>query len=143
MSFLLTLVWIATPVFRFAEYPLRPIQLAIGVVCLVVGLWLFYRSHADLGDYWSVTLEVREQHRLVTGGIYRRLRHPMYVALIVFAFGQALVIPNWFVGPMYLAAMLVLFFLRVGPEEAMMREQFGAEYDAYCAATKRLVPGVW
>src|SRR6516162_602566 len=47
MSFLLTLVWIATPVFRFAEYPLRPIQLAIGVVCLVVGLWLFYRSHAD------------------------------------------------------------------------------------------------
>jgi protein-S-isoprenylcysteine O-methyltransferase Ste14 len=143
VSFLLTLVWIATPLFAFAEYPLRPAQLAVGVALLVLGLWLFYRSHADLGQNWSVTLEVREQHRLVTEGVYRWVRHPMYLALIVFALGQALAIPNWFVGPMYLAAMLLLFCLRIGPEERMMREEFGAEYDGYCAATKRLVPGVW
>jgi protein-S-isoprenylcysteine O-methyltransferase Ste14 len=143
VSFLLTFVWIATPVFGFADYPLRPVQMAAGVACLGIGLWLFYRSHTDLGENWSVTLEVREQHHLVTGGAYRWVRHPMYVALITFALGQALVIPNWFVGPMYLVSMLVLFCLRVGPEEAMMREQFGAEYDTYCATTKRLVPGVW
>jgi protein-S-isoprenylcysteine O-methyltransferase Ste14 len=37
----------------------------------------------------------------------------------------------------------VLFALRVGAEERMMREEFGAHYDRYVARTKRLVPGIW
>jgi protein-S-isoprenylcysteine O-methyltransferase Ste14 len=39
--------------------------------------------------------------------------------------------------------MLLLFTLRVGPEEKMMREEFGADYDAYASRTNRLVPGIW
>ena len=77
LAFFVPLVWVAAPVFAFADYPLRPVPLSAGVVCLTVGLWLFARSHADLGTNWSVTLEVREQHQLVTRGIYRVLRHPM------------------------------------------------------------------
>ena len=61
----------------------------------------------------------------------------------MYAAGQALVVPNWVAGPAYLVAMALLFALRVGPEERMMRQQFGAEYDAYMGRTKRLVPGVW
>jgi protein-S-isoprenylcysteine O-methyltransferase Ste14 len=80
-GFFVPLIWIASPVFSFAEYPLRAGPLAAGVLCLVAGLWLFYRSHADLGTNWSITLEVREQHRLITHGVYRRVRHPMYAAL--------------------------------------------------------------
>jgi protein-S-isoprenylcysteine O-methyltransferase Ste14 len=64
-----------------------------------VGLWLFAKSHADLGTNWSLTLEVREKHQLVTHGIYRALRHPMYSALLLYSLGQALVVPNWIVGP--------------------------------------------
>lgn len=143
LAFLLTMVWVFTPWFAFAEYPLRPLPLFSGVAVLAIGLWLFYRSHADLGTNWSITLELREQHRLVTEGIYRRVRHPMYLALLVFAVGQALAIPNWLVGPGYLVAMLLLILLRLRPEERMMREQFGADYDAYIATTRRLIPGVW
>ena len=77
LGFLVPLVWVVSPVFSFADYPLRVGPLIVGVVCLVVGLWLFHRSHADLGTNWSVTLEVREQHRLITNGIYRHTRHPM------------------------------------------------------------------
>ena len=114
-----------------------------GVACLAVGLWLFYRSHADLGTNWSITLEVREQHRLVTQGVYRRIRHPMYLALFVYSIGQAFAIPNWVAGPSYLVAFAILFALRVGAEERMMLERFGDAYAAYMARTKRLVPGVW
>jgi protein-S-isoprenylcysteine O-methyltransferase Ste14 len=39
--------------------------------------------------------------------------------------------------------MLLLVGLRLGPEERMMREEFGNDYDAYAATTKRLIPGVW
>jgi protein-S-isoprenylcysteine O-methyltransferase Ste14 len=109
----------------------------------VIGLWLFYRSHADLGTNWSITLEVRERHRLITQGVYRGVRHPMYSALALYAIGQALVIPNWIAGLSNLIAFAVLFALRIGAEERMMAEQFGAEYAAYAARTKRLIPRVW
>lgn len=58
-----------------------------GVVCLAVGLWLFYRSHADLSTNWSVTLELRENHQLITHGVYRSIRHPMYSAFLLYGVG--------------------------------------------------------
>ena len=143
VSFLLPLVWVATPVFTLADYTLRPAPFLAGIVCLATGLWLFARSHADLGTNWSVTLEVREGHRLVTEGIYRLVRHPMYSALLLYSLGQALVVPNWIVGPSYAAAMSLLFAFRVGPEERMMREEFGKDYETYMERSKRLVPGLW
>jgi len=109
----------------------------------VIGLWLFYRTHADLGTNCSITLEIREQHRLITEGIYRRIRHPMYTALVLYSVGHALVIPNWVAGPSTLIAFVILFALRVRPEEEMMANEFGREYAAYAARTKRLVPGIW
>jgi len=143
VAFFVPLIWIASPAFSFAEYPLRSGPLILGVMCFVLGLWVFYRSHADLGTNWSITLEVREQHRLITQGVYRRIRHPMSSALVLCAVAYALVIPNWVAGPSNLVAFAVLFALRVRPEERMMLEQFGDEYTAYMARTKRLVPGVW
>jgi len=143
VGFFVPIVWIATPVLASADYPLHPASLIAGSLMLALGLWLFHRSHADLGTNWSITLEVRESHRLVTEGIYRRVRHPMYLALFVYSVGQCLVLPNWLAGPSYLLAMLLLFTLRVGPEERMMREEFGADYDAYASRTNRLVPGIW
>jgi protein-S-isoprenylcysteine O-methyltransferase Ste14 len=143
VAFFIPLIWIASPVFSFAEYPLRGGPLVLGLACFVIGLWLFHRSHTDLGTNWSITLEVREQHRLITQGVYQRVRHPMYSALVIYAAAHALVIPNWVAGSSNLIAFAILFALRVRPEEAMMLEQFGDEYAAYMARTKRLVPGVW
>ena len=143
LAFFVPLVWVATPVFAFADYPLRLVPLLAGIVCLAVGLWLFARSHSDLGTNWSITLEVREKHQLVTQGIYRTVRHPMYSALLLYSLGQALVVPNWIAGPSYAVAMSLLIALRLGPEERMMLEAFGKDYEAYKLRTKRLVPGIW
>src|SRR4249920_341297 len=143
IGFFIPLIWIASPVLSFAEYRLGLGPLVAGVMCFVIGLWLFYRSHADLGTNWSITLEVREGHRLITHGVYRGVRHPMYSALALYSVGQALVIPNWVAGLSNLVAFAVLFALRVGAEEKMMDQQFGSEYATYTARTKRLIPRVW
>jgi protein-S-isoprenylcysteine O-methyltransferase Ste14 len=143
LAFILSLIWIATPAFAFADYPLHAIPFFTGALLLVFGLWLFHRSHVDLGRNWSITLEVREKHQLVTQGVYRLIRHPMYLALLIYSAGQALVVPNWLVGPSYGVAMVLIFAFRLGPEERMMLEEFGKDYDVYRATTKRLVPGVW
>ncbi len=143
IGFFIPLIWIVSPAFSFAEYPPRASPLVAGIVCFVAGLWLFFRSHVDLGTNWSVTLDVREQHRLITHGAYRRIRHPMYTALFLYAVGQLLVLPNWVAGPSYLVPFAILFACRVRAEERMMLEQFGDEYAAYMARSKRLVPGIW
>ena len=143
VGFIVPLIWVVSPAFSFAEYRLRSGPFVAGLMCLGIGLWLFFRSHADLGTNWSVTLELRQEHRLISRGVYRAIRHPMYSALTLYAVGQALVIPNWVAGFSNVIALAVLLALRLGPEERMMTEQFGDEYSAYSARTKRLVPGIW
>ena len=143
IAFLIPLVWIASPWLRFADYPLRVVPFAAGTAFLAVGLWYFWRSHADLGTNWSVTLEVRENHHLVTTGIYERVRHPMYAALLLYAAGQVLLVPNWIAGPICLASIILIIALRLGPEEQIMVDEFGDKYKDYSARTKRLVPGIW
>jgi protein-S-isoprenylcysteine O-methyltransferase Ste14 len=134
-------VFISAP--AFANYTFRPWQAWLGAAVFAVALWLFYRTHKDLGRNWSVTLEVREQHTLVTDGVYRRVRHPMYSAFWLWALAQALLLPNWIAGPAGLVGFGTLFFLRVGREEALMIETFGDEYRRYMARTARVLPGIY
>jgi protein-S-isoprenylcysteine O-methyltransferase Ste14 len=137
---LLPILWLTTSVLAFAEYPLHPFPFWLGLLLMTAGLWLFYRSHADLGVNWSVTLQVRENHRLVTAGVYKKIRHPMYSSMFLLAVAQMLVLPNWIAGPAYLAGFGLLYALRVGKEEKMMLERFGAEYEAYMRRSGRLIP---
>jgi protein-S-isoprenylcysteine O-methyltransferase Ste14 len=143
IGFLAPMFWIATPWLGFANFPLSPVPLVLGSVVLALSLWLFHRSHADLGTNWSITLEIRESHRLITEGVYKHVRHPMYLALLLYGLGQAVVIPNWVAGPSYAMAMVLVFALRLKPEEKLMRDRFKGEYEAYVFKTKRLIPGVW
>jgi protein-S-isoprenylcysteine O-methyltransferase Ste14 len=142
-SVILPLLWVSTPVFSFADYPLHPAEYAAGVVLFSLGLWLFHRSHVDLSTNWSVSLDIREDHALITSGVYRRLRHPMYSAILLHSVGQALVAPNWIVGSFYPCAYILMFSFRVGPEEQMMLQQFGDRYAIYMAKSQRLIPGIW
>jgi protein-S-isoprenylcysteine O-methyltransferase Ste14 len=137
------IVWVLTPWLAFADFALHPVPLVVGTILLSLGLWLFHRSHADLGTNWSITLEIHESHRLVTAGVYRRIRHPMYLSLLLCGLGEALVIPNWVAAPFYAVAMIMVFALRLKPEEQLMRERFSGEYDAYASRTKRLIPNFW
>ena len=143
IGFFIPLIWVVSPLFSFADYPLHPAPLVAGGICILVGLWLLYRSHADLGTNWSITLEVREAHRLIEHGVYRRIRHPMYLAFLLYGLGQALVVPNWVAGPVYPLAMAILVAMRMPAEERLMLDKFGEAYSAYMARTRRIVPGIW
>ena len=140
LVFVLPLVWALTPLLAFADYPTHPAVVTAGAPLLLLGVWLFYRSHADLGDYWSPTLQIKEQHRLVTQGVYRRVRHPMYLGCLVYSSGLLLSLPNWLTAPPFAAAMLLLVALRVPAEERMLTDTFGEEYAEYCDKTRRLWP---
>ena len=140
VGFFVPLVYVFTPVFSFADYSI-PLWVGVsGVVILILGNWVFWRSHKDLGTNWSPTLEIREKHTLVTGGIYERIRHPMYLSIWLLVIAQAMILPNYIAGFAGLVPFGLLYFLRVGREERMMREEFGRAYEEYMSRTGRLLP---
>ena len=137
---LLPAAYMLSPFFGFADYSVPLAIRSLGLIVVAISLWVFWRSHADLGTNWSPSLEVRKGHQLVTSGIYRRVRHPMYSSIWLWALGQAMTLPNWLIawGPMI--CFSVMYLRRLPREERMMLDRFGSEYEAYMKVTGRLFP---
>jgi protein-S-isoprenylcysteine O-methyltransferase Ste14 len=112
----------------------------VGVALMTLAVWLFWRAHADLGRNWSPSLQLREEHGLVTEGVYRHVRHPMYASEWLWGIAQALLLQNWVAGWAGLALFTPLYALRVPREERMMLDRFGKEYRSYMDRTGRVVP---
>jgi protein-S-isoprenylcysteine O-methyltransferase Ste14 len=140
---ILPLTYVATGIPRFADYPFRPAQAWLGLAAALAALAMFVATHQALGRNWSVSLDVRKDHELITGGIYHYVRHPMYTAFWLWALAQALLLPNWVAGFSGLAGFGTLYFLRIGQEERMMLDAFGEGYRSYMARTKRLIPWIY
>lgn len=139
-TLLLPMIYLFTPLLNFANYPLPPAAPWIGAAVMIASLWLFWRSHADLGKNWSVSLEIRDGHQLVTDGVYRYVRHPMYSAIWLWAVAQGLLLANWLAGWSMVPAFGAMYFLRTPREERMMCETFGDAYRDYMQSTGRLWP---
>jgi protein-S-isoprenylcysteine O-methyltransferase Ste14 len=111
----------------------------IGIVLGAASLAFYAWSRTTLGKEWSSPLKVREHHHLVTAGPYAWVRHPIYLSLIVFMTGIALIAANWFLF-LFLVISIVDLGLRIPKEEQMMIDEFGEEYEAYMQRTGRLLP---
>jgi len=131
---------VTQPLLTFAARPQPDACTVMGVVVMLAGLRLFWRSHADLGEGWSVTLELNADHRLVTEGVYRDVRHPMYASFLVLGLGQALLVANWIAGLSGLAATALLMAVRLPREEAMMIDRFGDQYRDYRRRAGAVLP---
>ena len=142
-GFIVPIVWLATSHLAFADYNGHLLPLIAGGLCYALALCLLSRVAWYLGKFWSPTLQIKENHQLVTIGIYRRIRHPMYLSLLIFSVGNTLALPNYVAGPSFVVAMLVIIAFRIGPEERMLLEEFGEQYEAYRERSYRLIPGLW
>lgn len=140
---ILPAVYVATGIPEFADRPASYWLVVPGAAIFALAVWLFRWTHKTLGRNWSITLEIREAHKLVCEGPYASVRHPMYTSFLLMGLAQALLLANWVAGLAGLVGFLVLFVLRVDKEERMMLETFGEEYRAYMARSKRLVPGLY
>ncbi len=137
---LLPVVFIFSERLHFANYQLPEGAELIGLVLLILAVWFFHASHRDLGKNWSPSLEVREEHTLVTKGIYSKIRHPMYVSAWLWNLAVPFLLHNWLVSGFAIFGVGLLYFIRVPKEESMMVVEFGEQYLYYQKQTGRLFP---
>ena len=135
--------YVATGIPEGADHPARLWAVVVGAAIFCLAMWVFRRTHKELGRNWSITLEIRDKHELIRRGPYALVRHPMYTSFLLMGVGQAFLLPNWVAGLAGLAGFAVLFLLRVDKEERMMMEMFGSEYRDYMADTKRIIPYIY
>jgi protein-S-isoprenylcysteine O-methyltransferase Ste14 len=140
---ILPFIYVATGFPRIADYSFRAAQAWMGLLVAIAALMMFRLTHKALGRNWSVSLEVRESHKLISEGIYRQIRHPMYTAFWLWAVAQALLLPNWFAGCAGLVGFGILFFGRIAKEEELMLASFGDDYREYMSRTYRVIPWVY
>src|ERR1700730_11922887 len=114
----------------------------IGVVLFTAGSALRLWPVFVLGHRFSGLVAIQPGHTLVTSGIYRIIRHPSYLGLLIGTLGWGLAFRSG-VGVLLAALMIPPLLPRVRAEERLLRTEFGAEYDAYRARTSRLIPGLY
>jgi protein-S-isoprenylcysteine O-methyltransferase Ste14 len=113
------------------------------VVLAVSSVWLVTAAVRVLGQEWSLTARLVEGHRLVTGGPYALVRHPIYTGMLGLLLATALTYSRW---PALVAGLCVFAVgttVRVRSEERLLRAAFGAEFDAYARRVPAIVPGLF
>lgn len=142
IGMILPLIYVFSTWLDFADYAMPEWIGWIGVVLFMDAIMILYFSHANLGSNWSPVLGIKEKHTLITHGIYKHIRHPMYAAHLLWAIAQILILHNWIAGFSFIIVMVPHYFLRVGKEEQMMIDQFGDEYREYMKSTGRILPKI-
>ncbi|NLF02668.1 MAG: isoprenylcysteine carboxylmethyltransferase family protein, partial [Anaerolineales bacterium] len=110
-----------------------------GTLALAMLLW----AHHSLGPNFSPNVDLRPEHQLIRQGIYRWVRHPIYVAYALLFLCAALISGNWMVGVSGLGIIVPLMTVRLRREELLLRQHFGQAYADYVHTTPRFLPAVW
>ena len=112
----------------------------VGLGAAMGGVILLEFVHQALGEHFSPHLELRNDHKIVTTGPYRYVRHPMYSSGLLFLVGLGLFSHNIVVLLFPTGSFLILLLLRIRDEEKMLHERFGDEWHRYTQITGAIIP---
>jgi len=115
------------------------VLMGMGVGMILSGLIIRIVAIGTLKKNFSNRLRIREDHTLVTNGIYHWIRHPAYLGLILIVLGIPVLLSS-VLGFLVMFLVVPLLLHRIKLEEAMLIGQFGAKYEEYMRQTKRLIP---
>ena len=139
------LVWMLQRRPPAAGAPLSAAEITLDLLAPVISAasaWMGLSAVRTLGRQWSYTARIVQDHKLVTDGPYRLVRHPIYTAMFGkliaanFAFGHW--IGLWVGGSIFVLGTMI----RIRAEERLLREAFGAEFEAYARRVPAFIPFV-
>jgi protein-S-isoprenylcysteine O-methyltransferase Ste14 len=126
--------------FFFREQRWSWLTLGVGVMCALISFTVRHRAIAALGQFWSLHVEIRENHEFVRSGPFRWMRHPTYFTMILELLSVALILEAWISLLVATFVFLPTLFYRVRIEERALVDKFGDTYRQYQRSTPALIP---
>jgi MoaA/NifB/PqqE/SkfB family radical SAM enzyme/protein-S-isoprenylcysteine O-methyltransferase Ste14 len=115
----------------------------IGAIMAVSGFIIRLFAWFDLGRFYTRTIRITDHHEIVRTGLYKSIRHPGYLGVLLIFMGTALAVSNW-ISLIYVWLVLPsAVFFRIQAEETMLIDHFGEDYRAYMKTTRPLTPRLW
>jgi len=115
----------------------------IGAILGAVGLITRYISYYTLGAFYTRTLKKTENHKLVTNGIYKYIRHAGYLSNILIFIGISMTLCNFITLGFVIIIYPIVYIYRISVEEKMLIDIFGNDYIAYQKKSKKLIPFIY
>jgi protein-S-isoprenylcysteine O-methyltransferase Ste14 len=113
-----------------------------GLALFSFGFIFMHWAQASLGKQFSIYVKLQDDHKLVSNGLYRHVRHPRYLGIILFTTGIAFVFRSWMA--LILVAILIMVLLwRIHEEESLMSQEFGKDWTEYCRKSWRMIPLIY
>jgi len=125
-----------------ATLPDSPVLRWAGLVLATLGMGLIFWSGMALGRLYSPEVTLQQQHRLITDGPYRSIRHPRYLGGMIQGIGLSLLFRSW-IGLALTMVFIAIILFRIKDEEALMSKEFGSRWEAYCKRSLQLVPFIF
>jgi protein-S-isoprenylcysteine O-methyltransferase Ste14 len=116
---------------------------AVGFALMLAGISIRWVAIRTLGRYFTRTVSVLVDHRIIRSGLYRHLRHPSYAGFLLGDLGLGMAYSNWLSIVIILVPNLAAALYRIRVEEDALLENFGNEYFEYARSTKRLIPKIY
>jgi protein-S-isoprenylcysteine O-methyltransferase Ste14 len=113
-----------------------------GLVMFVFGIKVAFIAFFTLKHNYSATLVIRKEHQLITHGVFRFVRHPIYFGVLIGAFGAPVYAPSLY-GFLVMLLLVPVVLNRIRMEEGLLTEAFGDEYRKYSRRTKKLISFIY
>ena len=137
-AYMLNPRWMAWSVVALPFW-VRWVGVGLGIVCVPLLWWLF----SSIGSNISETVLTKKEHRLVTGGPFRFVRHPLYSVSVMLFFSCGMIASNWWMMLSTVIALGVIACVVIPREEAALVAKFGEAYTAYQKRVGRFAPRIW
>lgn len=127
----------------FAALPQRELFRAAALALFLAGLILRWSAIFVLGRFFTVDVQIAQDHELVKRGPFRLVRHPSYTGVLLAFVGFGLSLANWAALLVLMVPIFIAFVRRMNVEEQALTTGLGERYRSYMRRTRRLVPGVY
>ncbi|MFX0173328.1 MAG: methyltransferase family protein [Candidatus Hodarchaeota archaeon] len=111
-----------------------------GSVLLILGGMLLLLGRIQLGEYGGPRIVIEDKHQLITTGIYKCIRHPIYLGFLLLIFGYSVAFGSCLMTIIISFSFFLIFRSRMDIEEKLLVSEFGEKYLGYMKRTKRLIP---
>jgi protein-S-isoprenylcysteine O-methyltransferase Ste14 len=115
----------------------------LGLALLLVGIIIRSTAIYTLGKYFTGTVLIKNDHRLIRSGLYKHLRHPAYTGALLAHLGLGLSFSNWISLALSVVPFSIAAWYRMHIEERALTEAFGEAYITYSRSTTRLIPKLY